>query len=75
MVTMNAFQAREFNTHLEYQYLNVFQYYAGSTNLVETGFYDAGQLRPGSKFMSLEDYCKQPLNDKRAILFVNLKPE
>ncbi|XP_021356632.1 armadillo repeat-containing protein 3-like isoform X1 [Mizuhopecten yessoensis] len=45
-----------------------------STNLTENGFYDAGQLRSGSKFMTLVDCCKQELNDKRAILLVNAKP-
>ncbi|XP_033742747.1 armadillo repeat-containing protein 3-like isoform X4 [Pecten maximus] len=44
-----------------------------STNFIENGFYDAGQLRPGSKFMTLEECCKQDLNDKRAILLVNAK--
>ena len=48
---------------------------AGSTNLIEDGFYDAGQIRPNTKFMSIEDYCKQELNDKRPILFINAKAE
>ncbi|XP_022325530.2 armadillo repeat-containing protein 3-like isoform X1 [Crassostrea virginica] len=46
-----------------------------STNLIEDGFYDAGQIRPNTKFMSIEDYCKQELNDKRPILFINAKAD
>ena len=46
-----------------------------STNLIQDGFYDAGQMRPGSQFLSLEDYCKQELHDKRPVLFVNAKPD
>lgn len=50
-------------------------YIAGSTNLIEDGFYDAGQIRPNTKFMSIEDYLKQELNDKRPILFIIAKAE
>jgi hypothetical protein len=32
--------------------------FTGSTNLIQDGFYDAGQMRPGSQFLSLEDYCE-----------------
>ncbi|XP_034303811.2 armadillo repeat-containing protein 3 isoform X4 [Magallana gigas] len=46
-----------------------------STNLIEDGFYDAGQIRPNTKFMSIEDYCKQELNDKRPILFIVAKAD
>ncbi|XP_061165176.1 armadillo repeat-containing protein 3-like isoform X2 [Saccostrea echinata] len=46
-----------------------------STNLIEDGFYDAGQIRPNTKFMSIEDYCKQELNDKRPVLFINAKAD
>jgi hypothetical protein len=49
--------------------------FTGSTNLIQDGFYDAEQMRPGSQFLSLEDYCKQELHDKRPVLFVNAKPE
>lgn len=55
--------------------LNFQMYFAGSTNLIEDGFYDAGQIRPNTKFMSIEDYCKQELNDKRPILFIVAKAE
>lgn len=50
-------------------------YIAGSTNLIEDGFYDAGQIRPNTKFMSIEDYLKQELNDKRPILLIIAKAE
>jgi hypothetical protein len=43
--------------------------------VIEDGFYDAGQIRPNTKFMSIEDYCKQELNDKRPVLFINAKAE
>ncbi|XP_048777084.1 armadillo repeat-containing protein 3-like isoform X5 [Ostrea edulis] len=46
-----------------------------STNVIEDGFYDAGQIRPNTKFMSIEDYCKQQLNDKRPVLFINAKAD
>ncbi|XP_041358509.1 armadillo repeat-containing protein 3-like isoform X2 [Gigantopelta aegis] len=44
-------------------------------NLIEDGFIDAGQLRPGQMFRSLEDYLEEEMNDKRAVLLVNAKPE
>ncbi|XP_071087900.1 armadillo repeat-containing protein 3-like isoform X1 [Haliotis cracherodii] len=47
----------------------------GSGNLIEDGFFDAGQLKPGSKFLSLEDFCKQEMNDKRPTLLINSKQE
>ena len=44
-------------------------------NLIEDGFIDAGQLRPGTVFKSLEDYLGEEMNDKRPIILVNAKPE
>lgn len=44
-----------------------------STDLIADGFYDVGQLRPGVQFRSLEDYCKDPLNQKRPVLLINAK--
>lgn len=46
-----------------------------STNYIENGFYDVGQLRPGTKFLTIEEYAKQELNDKRPIIIVNAKPD
>ncbi|KAL5011438.1 hypothetical protein ScPMuIL_009989 [Solemya velum] len=46
-----------------------------SLNNIENGFYDAGQLRPQVKFLSLEEYGKQEMNDKRPIILVNAKTE
>ena len=50
-------------------------YAAAQMNLIEDGFYDPGQLRPGSKFRTLEDYLQEPLNDKRPVFYINGKPE
>ncbi|PVD34217.1 hypothetical protein C0Q70_05483 [Pomacea canaliculata] len=47
--------------------------YLSTMNLVEDGFYDPGQLRPGTQFQTLEDYLKEPVNDKRPIFFINGK--
>ncbi|ESP02130.1 hypothetical protein LOTGIDRAFT_111572, partial [Lottia gigantea] len=47
----------------------------GYSNLIEDGFYDPGQMKKGSKFLSLEDFCNQELNDKRPILLINPKPD
>ncbi|XP_064608678.1 LOW QUALITY PROTEIN: armadillo repeat-containing protein 3-like [Liolophura sinensis] len=45
-----------------------------AANGISNGFYDAGQLRPGSKFLPLEEYGKQELNEKLAVLLVNALP-
>ncbi|XP_074650808.1 armadillo repeat-containing protein 3-like [Tubulanus polymorphus] len=45
--------------------------YLGPNNLIADGFFDAGQLKPGSSFRTLEDYCKDDVNQKRPILLVN----
>ncbi|XP_053398829.1 armadillo repeat-containing protein 3-like isoform X4 [Mercenaria mercenaria] len=46
-----------------------------STNFIENGFYDVGQLRPGTKFLTVVEYAKQEMNDKRPIIIVNAKPD
>ncbi|XP_052795764.1 armadillo repeat-containing protein 3-like isoform X3 [Mya arenaria] len=46
-----------------------------STNFIENGFYDIGQLRPGTKFLTLEEYAKQEMNEKRPIILINAKPD
>ncbi|KAL4230819.1 Armadillo repeat-containing protein 3 [Mactra antiquata] len=46
-----------------------------STNFIENGFYDVGQLRPDTKFQTLEEYAKQDMNDKRPIILINAKPD
>ncbi|XP_064636368.1 armadillo repeat-containing protein 3-like isoform X2 [Lineus longissimus] len=48
--------------------------YLGPNNIITDGFFDAGQLRQGSKFVTLEDYCKMTVNQKRPILLINAKP-
>ena len=47
----------------------------GSSNNIRDGFFDVGKLPPDSKLASLEEYCKQEINQKRPILLVNAKPE
>ena len=49
--------------------------FVGSTNFIENGFYDVGQLRPDTKFLTLEEYARQEMNDKRPIILVNAKLE
>ena len=44
-------------------------------NIIQDGFFDCGQLRPEAKFVTLDDLYKQPVNQKRAILLINAKPE
>nr|XP_018668997.1 armadillo repeat-containing protein 3 isoform X4 [Ciona intestinalis] len=44
-----------------------------SHNIITDGFYDAGQLRPESKFFTLDEISKQEVNQKRPILLVNCK--
>ncbi|KAL8577393.1 hypothetical protein ACOMHN_060215 [Nucella lapillus] len=46
-----------------------------SLNLIEDGFYDPGQLKPGSKFRSLEEYLGDPLHDKRPVFYISAKQE
>ena len=48
---------------------------SGCTNYIENGFYDVGQLRPETKFLTLEEYAKQDQNEKRPIILINAKPE
>ena len=43
--------------------------------MIEDGFYDPGQLRPGAQFQTLDDYLQEPLNDKRPVFFVSAKHE
>ncbi|CAH2282270.1 armadillo repeat-containing 3 isoform X1 [Pelobates cultripes] len=40
-------------------------------NLLTNGFYDHGRIKPEAKLLSLEELCKQPLNQNRAIIIVN----
>ncbi|KAL8622228.1 hypothetical protein ACOMHN_043751 [Nucella lapillus] len=42
-------------------------------NVIEDGFYDPGQLRQGAKFITLEDYLQEPLNDKRPVFYISTK--
>ncbi|NWJ09454.1 ARMC3 protein, partial [Crypturellus undulatus] len=49
--------------------------YLSSSNIITDGFYDCGQIQPGVKFLSLEELSKQELTDRRAIIFINAKPQ
>ncbi|NXO81054.1 ARMC3 protein, partial [Sitta europaea] len=49
--------------------------YLSSSNIITNGFYDCGQIKHGGKFFSLEELSKQELTDRRAIIFVNAKPQ
>uniref|UniRef100_H2YZ59 Armadillo repeat-containing protein 3 n=1 Tax=Ciona savignyi TaxID=51511 RepID=H2YZ59_CIOSA len=44
-----------------------------SHNIISDGFYDAGQLRPETKFLSLDELSKQEVNQKRPVILVNCK--
>ncbi|NWS57891.1 ARMC3 protein, partial [Chunga burmeisteri] len=49
--------------------------YLSSSNIITDGFYDCGQIKPGVKFLSLEELSMQELTDRRAIIFINAKPQ
>ncbi|XP_010212167.1 PREDICTED: armadillo repeat-containing protein 3 [Tinamus guttatus] len=49
--------------------------YLSSNNIITDGFYDCGQIQPGVKFLSLEELSKKELTDRRAIIFINAKPQ
>ncbi|XP_032919899.1 armadillo repeat-containing protein 3 isoform X1 [Catharus ustulatus] len=49
--------------------------YLSSNNIITNGFYDCGQVKHGEKFLSLEELSKQELTDRRAIIFINAKPQ
>ncbi|XP_070564902.1 armadillo repeat-containing protein 3-like isoform X2 [Ptychodera flava] len=45
----------------------------GPMDIIQDGFYDPGQLKPGGKFLTLEEYSKTKPEPKRPILLVNTK--
>ncbi|NXF63615.1 ARMC3 protein, partial [Ciccaba nigrolineata] len=49
--------------------------YLSSSNIITDGFYDCGQIKPGVKFLSLEELSMQEFTDCRAIIFINAKPQ
>ncbi|XP_049654164.1 armadillo repeat-containing protein 3 isoform X3 [Accipiter gentilis] len=49
--------------------------YLSSSNIITDGFYDYGQIKPGVKFLSLEELSTQELTDRRAVIFINAKPQ
>ncbi|XP_036861937.2 armadillo repeat-containing protein 3 isoform X4 [Manis javanica] len=44
-----------------------------SSNIISDGFYDYGQINPGTKLLPLKDLCLQEPSDLRAVLLVNSK--
>ena len=56
-------------------YDEVAMFFVGPANVIQDGFYDVGQLKPGSVFMSLEDYSHSEPDAKRPVLLVNAKFE
>ncbi|NXW89752.1 ARMC3 protein, partial [Alopecoenas beccarii] len=48
--------------------------YLSSSNIITDGFYDCGQIKPGMKFLSLEELSMQELTDRRVTIFINAKP-
>ncbi|OXB84664.1 UNVERIFIED_CONTAM: hypothetical protein H355_001141 [Colinus virginianus] len=49
--------------------------YLSSSNVITDGFYDYGKIKPGIKLLSLEELSKQELTDRRAIIFINARPQ
>ena len=49
--------------------------FVGPNNLIGDGFFDVGQLRPDASLLSIEDYCKKDINQKRPVLLINAQPE
>ncbi|XP_074840971.1 armadillo repeat-containing protein 3 [Carettochelys insculpta] len=47
--------------------------YLSSSNIINDGFFDYGQVKCGMKLLSLEELSTQELNDHRAIILVNAK--
>ncbi|XP_013381649.1 armadillo repeat-containing protein 3 isoform X2 [Lingula anatina] len=47
----------------------------GTGNLITDGFFDPGQLRPGTKLGSLEDYCKMEVDQRRPVLLISFRTD
>ncbi|XP_029811619.1 armadillo repeat-containing protein 3 [Suricata suricatta] len=47
--------------------------YLSPSNIISDGFYDYGQINPGTKLLPLKDLCLQDPSDQRAVLLVNSK--
>ncbi|KAI0234081.1 Armadillo repeat-containing protein 3 [Lamellibrachia satsuma] len=47
----------------------------GVSDLIADGFFDAGPLKEGAKFVALDDYGRQEINQKRPVILINAKPE
>ncbi|KAK3746557.1 hypothetical protein QZH41_017037, partial [Actinostola sp. cb2023] len=42
-------------------------------NIIQDGFYDAGPMKAGAKFLTLEELAKQLVNEHRPVLLINSK--
>ncbi|XP_064019015.1 armadillo repeat-containing protein 3 isoform X2 [Pogoniulus pusillus] len=49
--------------------------FLSSSNTIADGFYDCGKIKPGVKFLSLEELSMQELSDRRATIFINAKAQ
>ncbi|XP_069770713.1 armadillo repeat-containing protein 3 isoform X3 [Narcine bancroftii] len=47
--------------------------YLSSTDIIRDGFYDPGQIKPGKKVLTLEEFSNQDLNQHRPIFLINAK--
>ncbi|XP_069561620.1 armadillo repeat-containing protein 3 [Brachyistius frenatus] len=46
-----------------------------STDIITSGFYDAGRAHSGQRILALEELCKQPVNQHRPIIVVSTVSE
>ncbi|XP_076446526.1 armadillo repeat-containing protein 3-like isoform X2 [Babylonia areolata] len=46
-----------------------------SLNLIDDGFFDPGQVKPGTKMRQLEEYLGDAVHDKRPVFYVSAKQE
>ncbi|XP_011846711.1 PREDICTED: armadillo repeat-containing protein 3 isoform X2 [Mandrillus leucophaeus] len=49
--------------------------YLSSSNIINDGFYDYGQIHPGIKLLPLKELCLQEPSDRRAVLLINSKSD
>ncbi|KAM9333532.1 armadillo repeat-containing protein 3-like [Pholidichthys leucotaenia] len=49
--------------------------YLASTDIITSGFYDAGKAPSGQRILTLEELFKKPLNQRRPIIVVNTAVE
>ncbi|VDP85663.1 unnamed protein product [Echinostoma caproni] len=62
---------RVFDANLEAKF--VLTGYLDYADIIRDQFFDPGQLLSASEILNLEDYLKQPLNDRRPIYLINIR--